>query len=504
MALEKERLIAKLNIKDYNRELENILLKKDFSETTKNLLLSMLYKIENSYEDYKKVKVEVLPKKEFLENILEIIKNDCTKIELIKPSLEENKTKSYASKKNKKIVTYQNELNMLEEILSLNSESFSVKSKDEIKGKALENMLTKGENLYQSEIIRDFDGWSWNSLKLEQNEYTVNLIYQLMVFLVGLLNLNDKKHIEILELKEVLKKCYKSNSAERAFELLCEISILNYINENPKENEKIVNMKVQLEQTLQLMENKKEYIEEITNQKKKCIKEIEKIDKYINDDLALKKEYIKQNEKLPQEERVFSLSDFSEIVQERRKKLSDQIQELTEKIKPKNYLKEKTSIENNLKFIIEIEENKGTENLIYEFVNVFFKLINSKINKLELKKEIIEELYILRYVGYININENDKIKDKFKKQIEKTEKNLINIGCNKKIFNIFSKDTEENFKIYRNVFNTRIIDLESAYVEITRDEIIQIYDENSLEKEEKDNKFNDLIVKYNKKIKIFL
>lgn len=54
--MEKEKLISKLNIKDYNNQLEKILSKKTFSEDTKNLLLNMLYKIENAYDDYSKIK----------------------------------------------------------------------------------------------------------------------------------------------------------------------------------------------------------------------------------------------------------------------------------------------------------------------------------------------------------------------------------------------------------------------------------------------------------------
>ena len=50
-------------IKDYNNELEIILEQKAFSSDVKNLLLSMLYKIENAYEDYKKVKGKCMLKK---------------------------------------------------------------------------------------------------------------------------------------------------------------------------------------------------------------------------------------------------------------------------------------------------------------------------------------------------------------------------------------------------------------------------------------------------------
>ena len=67
--MEKNKLLAKLKIRDYNNELEKILENKLFSYDVKNLLLSMLYKIENAYRDYETVKVEVPSKKEFIEII---------------------------------------------------------------------------------------------------------------------------------------------------------------------------------------------------------------------------------------------------------------------------------------------------------------------------------------------------------------------------------------------------------------------------------------------------
>lgn len=66
--------MQKLKIKDYNEELENILGEKTFSKDVKNLLSSMLYKIENSYEDYKKTKVDVEPQNEYLEELIKIIR----------------------------------------------------------------------------------------------------------------------------------------------------------------------------------------------------------------------------------------------------------------------------------------------------------------------------------------------------------------------------------------------------------------------------------------------
>ena len=82
----KEEFFSKF--KDYNKELEKILENKDFSEDTKNLLLSMFYKLEISYNDYFLVKGNCKTKQEYLENILENIKTSNS-IEVIKSYNEE-------------------------------------------------------------------------------------------------------------------------------------------------------------------------------------------------------------------------------------------------------------------------------------------------------------------------------------------------------------------------------------------------------------------------------
>ena len=51
-------ILSKLTSNEYNNKLEEILETKVYSTEVKNLLLSMLYKIENGYEDYIKVKAD--------------------------------------------------------------------------------------------------------------------------------------------------------------------------------------------------------------------------------------------------------------------------------------------------------------------------------------------------------------------------------------------------------------------------------------------------------------
>lgn len=500
--MDKEKLMQKLKIKDYNKELEEILANKTYSKDTKNLLSSMLYKIENSYDDYKKVKVEVASKKELLEELIQVIQEDCKEIEIIKPNLKEenkilNEKKSIVIKKEQKIITYQNELALLKAIYELSTKKLK-NDNENINERALFNTLNDGKIEYKSEIIRDFDGWSWNIMTKEIENYIPNLVYQSLVYLLGYNDLNEKNDI-----KTIIKEKYKSSISQKLLEQLYKLVILDYINKYPQEKSELEEIEENLAKELSKMSDNKKYIEEITNQKKKQIKEIENIDKYINDDLKLKKEYIKQNEKLPQEERVFSLSDFSEKIQQRRDLLESEIKILTEKLKPKNYVKEKNRMEKELNFIREIKI-ADINDLIKEFLEIFLKAFNSQIDQIELKKEIIDKIYILRYLKLINVDNEKTAGDLCKKQFEKTEKHLITIACNSKVINILSQNVEENYKIYKNIFNTKIIDLESAYIEIGKDNIVKIYDENSLEKEEQFTEFKELTVRYNKKTRIFI
>ena len=62
----KNNFFTKIAKKDYNNRLEEILSQKNFSEEAKNTLLSMFYKIENGYKDYKTVKRDTFEKGEYI------------------------------------------------------------------------------------------------------------------------------------------------------------------------------------------------------------------------------------------------------------------------------------------------------------------------------------------------------------------------------------------------------------------------------------------------------
>lgn len=503
MFLEKERIIARF--KDYSKELEKILTDKPFSKTVKNLLLSLFYKISNSYDDYKKTKVEVPLKNDFLQELLDIIYRDCKGIEIIEPTINNNIIENNECKVvDNRIITYQNELSLLEQIYKINSNKFKIEAKNKIIENALSNILNKGEEINKSEVIRDFDGWSWNTIENHINFEISSLVYIGMTYFLGYETLNKSKTVSIAEIENMLRNKFEQSFAEKIIKSICQIAIMEYIKNNPEEKEKVLEIRDDFKKEIELICNKKEYIEKASNEKKNCIIECEKIDKYLNDDLLLKKEYIRQNEKLPQEERVFSLSDFSEKVLKQKEDLEKKIIELTEKLKPRNYIKLRNSLEKEYSFYSDLDfENNNVDVFIRNFINLLLKALIIETSQITMKKDVIEKIYIIRYLNVLRIK-NSTLGVKYKKIFNEAQKALITVGCNLKVLMIFSKDVEQNYLIYKNIFQTRIIDLDNLYIEITKNNDLKIYDEESIERKINDNYFNELNIKYNKRYKIFL
>ena len=117
MPKKKENILEKIVQKDYNNVLEKVIETKDFDEDVKNLLLSIFYKIDISYKDYKKVKRNVESKQEYAEKIIETIQGKCDTIKIVRPNSEETKElgkKTFlVDSKNKRIICYPVERKLL-------------------------------------------------------------------------------------------------------------------------------------------------------------------------------------------------------------------------------------------------------------------------------------------------------------------------------------------------------------------------------------------------------
>ena len=519
--MDKEEFFSKLNIKDYNNELEKKLEKKSFSEGTKNILLNILYKIETSYEDYIKVKVGTKSKKEILEEVINIIEKNCNEIELVKPKLnEETKLKNkklLIEKENKKIISYPNEKTVFYGLCNLSNNNIIINNKYEILKEPMEKLLNAGYIMEQEEIIRDFDGWTWNISPEEIENYVYNLVYQNIRILIGekylLENINRFPIIDFLDkFEKKIKNVCNEEVANKIIILIYQIAILEDIKENKSKREKLLKTKKNLEQELVKMENKKVYLQNLANQKKIIGREIKQIDEVINDNKLLRKEFVKQNEGLSDEEKVFSLSEYSELLIDKRKKLLQQLREYAMLMKPMNYVKMKSELKRKIEVLDKIDFKSNMKEqinkLIIELQKNFLIAINEKIEKIEAKKLIINYIYLFRYYKLLNVNRDRQIEniEELKDKLVTTEKHLITRGCNLKAINIICHNIEENYQIISKVLSSNIIDLEDIYLEFKKqgnEVLLNIYDDNIIDNTIEYEAKSDLNVKFNKKIKLF-
>lgn len=420
----KEEIFSKLNIKDYNNKLEKIIAKKAFSEDTKNLLLNMLYKIEISYDDYSKVKVETKSKKDMLEEILDIIGNDCNAIELVKPKEKENEVlkdkKSIGIKKEKKIISYPNEKPVMYSLYSIKDNSFEVDKKYSTVKNSLGYVLNIGNNIDITEIIRDFDGWSWNINVGDIEDIKINLVYQVIQSLVGndfmqewISELEKFDHTKLLE--EELVRIYNKELGVEIYKLICQTSILIYLEKHPREKKKIIEEQKKLLEELAKIENKKAYLQELANKKKEIGKEVREIDKRINNPDLLKEEFMKVNKKAKDDEKIFSISDYSDIEQEKRDKLMEELKRYSTLMEPmtyietKNDLKRKTAILGGLN--LEREADKETKCFILLLQRIFLKAFEENIKRTTVKKEIEDLIYKMRYYKFIPVDKKKSIRE---------------------------------------------------------------------------------------------
>ena len=530
-------------IKDYNNELEAILEKKAFSEDVKNLLLSMLYKIENAYEDYKKVKVNVCSKEQFVQEILETIEKRCNQIEFIKPMSEEGQDlyqkniNCIIDKEEGKIKTFQNEKSMLDSIIQIRQEDIELEPKYEIISTPIIDLLLIGNNLNSLEMVTDFNGWSWD---ITTKNTVYNKLYQILIILLGnkiienwVNNRKDEEieeipsnvilsskynenfgitkkeiigenrdHIE--EIKDKFIELYGEELAKEFFEKLIKVAILECSKYNKQYEIRIASELEKVKKELEKMNDNKLFIESLSFEKKETSKQIEKIDKILNNEKELKKEYESRNKVLPNKEKIFSVSHLRLMLEKERNRKLEKIKSINKKMEPKEFVKIKKELEERLEFYEEIKiEDKTKQNLERlqkSLEETFLKCFEIKIEKAQEKKQIENIIYELRYFKQISLA--------ITKEKQKVEIKLINKSCEQKVLTKFSENEKLNYQILKEIFNTKIIDLETIIflLKYTKGILsVKIYDGNVEDSsfEIKITEKVELLTKLNKKIKIW-
>ena len=274
--------------KDYNNQLEAVLEKKYFDEDVKSILLSILYKIEAAYKDYKQVKQNVQTKEEFMQNIINIIQKECDEIKLVKPYSEESQiigNKTFLVEKNKKrIICYNVERKLLYCISKINKKDKIIKDKYFVINETLSNLINTGNNINNVEPLRDFNGYSWTTISREIESVEHNIIYQNLVMLVGNEFLdrwvNNKEIIldYMEDFENRMEELYGKESSKDFIKTLKEISILLEVKFDTKNKEKILKIKEEIDKEIKKIEDNKKFVVNTTKEKRKLTKEIKNID----------------------------------------------------------------------------------------------------------------------------------------------------------------------------------------------------------------------------------
>lgn len=84
---------------------------------------------------------------------------------------------------------------------------------------------------------------------------------------------------------------------------------------------------------------------------------------------------------------------------------------------------------------------------------------------------------------------------------------MITKACKLKVINILSNDIEINYKLISNILNTKIIDLNETVFELKKKDtktLVNIYEENLIDFTREYEYIEDVNIKYDKKIKLFI
>lgn len=526
MSQTNDKFLEKIVKKDYNNRLETVLEKKYFDENVKSILLSILYKIETSYKDYKTVKQDVDTKEEFIEKIIKTIENYCDEIKLVKPNSEESKiigNRTFLVEKKKNRIICQNiERKLLYCIAKIGKNDKIINDKYFIINESLSNLINTGNNINMVEPLRDFNGYSWTSIAREIESIEHNLIYQNLIILVGnkFLNkwiYNREVMLDYVELfKDKMESLYGKENAKKYIEILEKISILLEVKFDSKSKDKYRKIKNEIEEKLEEINDNAKYIEKITKEKKILAKEIRKIDETMNDKKLLQQEYDDRNELLPLKEKIFSIRILSKKMEEERIEKIERLEGLNEILKPQKFIKYKKELEEKEKVLKILETNniqKRIDSLKLELQKIFLKCFEMKLDKVENRQELTKLIYEFRYYLLLPYSyENNIYEEKeLKEEIKKLSIKLLNKSHKNKVIQKFSNREEVDYELLKKIFTSKSINLEEIEIKLTKEKdgfFIQMFDDKSLEEKYQMKKIEnirnkDFEIRYNKKVKAF-
>ena len=471
---EKEKILAKLTMKDYREDLEFVLENKKFDEEAKSLLLNIYYKLDNYYKDYLVVKQECEEKNKYMEDYVKIIKAKCNKISIVKPQELENVIKYTVDKKKGEIKCIPNETALLHAIFDLIERDISTDRLllEDFTKICLNNVMYRAKTINAMEPFRDFTGWSWQVSLTDNNNIIDNLIYQNLILLFGykFINENIYKSNIIGLLNTELNKKKLGKPGYNFFMDVLEICVILYNNVSKENHDKCLKYKKSLISRNRMLSTRKECVEDRTKNSSAVSKQIKSIDDMLNDISLLRECYEKDLKK--NKNAYFCLSDFVEKKEYEKQNLLATIKENNRDLKQKQYLYNHEDYEETLKIYAQINEDNETVNLSNNLVkleNDFLECIKMKIENSNTKQELCDLIIKLRYYSNLPIKKGKTVveQEKIAGEFDNISEILINKMIDNKFIDIGFSNKEFNYKILKYLFSTKIIELSGLVIKIT-------------------------------------
>ncbi len=477
-------------LKDYNLELDEVLDKKTFSSYIKNLLLSMIYKVETSYVDFKEVKRCVRSKEDLLNEIVESVRLYCDNIKTVEPDSDQakmlikHKVEALTNSAERSILTYPTEMSLFYAISDISPKYFYINPNFVLRN-VLQNTLVNGYNLNNIEILRDFNGWSWDFSYGTDFNYVDNLIYQNLLVILGEKFLYEwrtygsTRRDFVDEAKKYIK-VFTGN--EKYFKALFKVL---YVKLNAKDREKIDLILASKLKEYRGMQDKEKFYAESREKKQKLEKKLGKIDLALNDNAVLEKEFKRYNAKVDESKQIKSIITYKKRISSERDRIFEQINQISFLLITSNYNKYKSDLKDNL------EHYKTKDDVLTSLIELqkeFLNIVDKRLSKMKTRDEIIDVLYELRYYRLLKIDKNYVVSeiDDLEEMIDKIMKKAITLLCKIGAIKIISMDINLNFEIIKYALVTKIIELEQIKIslEIEGDSvIIRVFDKDVIEKQ---------------------
>ena len=381
-----------------------------------------------------------------------------------------------------------------------------------------------------------------------------DIIYKNLLWIIGIDKLIELKKTKqcIYYMKKYLLKKYRKENVEKLITILKEM-IFVFGTDEEKEKEILANRKAL--DMYNAMKDIRKFIEKVNEEKKKNNKLIAEYDKILNSQRVLEREFEeytkktkekKEEKKKEEDGKSIAISELEQIIDilnmdeendqnlkqqdmtknievfsidifEKRKKLYEKNIELAKIGNPENYVEHKRLLEDSIKHILRYQEVKDDEKakeklieeLILEYQQVVYDMLEDRIDVLYTNEEVIDEIYRQRYIRYQNVGKNKYIYQVT--ELYQKMDNVLHLIVEKALkFDILERLSEEdntNYAAISPALKTAILSLEDIRVALYTGKItlLCIYDGNVLIKEielfDVDPKLISIPTK--KKIKLF-